>query len=78
MEIKKSDIKMQGRMTVEEILNKMESYDGKAAPCDHKYKTYEGVDTPKVDIMEFLSDLRDLLKAVGNETKVGSQDNRKS
>ena len=71
-QIKESDIKMQGRMTVEEIQAAMEAYDGKSAPCDHKYKSYTRVEVPKINLYEFLSDLKDILNAI----KVGSQDVR--
>lgn len=63
---KPSEIKTQGRLTVQEIQAAIEAYDGKAAPCDHKYKPYTRVDVPKVNLYEFISDLRDVLKA-GNQ-----------
>lgn len=62
MDIKASDIKMQGRITVEEIKAAIDSYEGKAAPCDHKYKPYTHIEVPKVNLFEFISDLRDVLK----------------
>ena len=71
---KPEDIKTQGRMTVEEIQAAILAYEGKAAPCDHKYKEYTHVEVPKVNLFEFISDLRDILK----NAKVGGQDLRKS
>lgn len=61
-QFKISEIRTQGRMTVEEIQAQMTKYDGKAAPCDRKYRGYEPVDVPKVDLVTFLADLKDILK----------------
>ena len=72
MQFKESDIKMQGRLTVDEIKAAIDAYEGKAAPCDHKYKPYTHVDVPKVNLYEFISDLRDVLKAGNKHAKVGS------
>ena len=70
--IKASSIKTQGRMTVEEIQAAMADFEGKAAPCDHKYKPYTKVDVPKVNLVEFLNDLMYVLKADNDGVKVGS------
>lgn len=69
---KADEIKTQGRLTVDEIKALIESYEGKAAPCDHKYKPYTPIDAPKVNLYEFISDLRDVLKAGNKHAKVGS------
>ena len=69
---KPEDIKTQGRLTAEEIKALIDAYEGKAAPCDHKYKPYTPIDVPKVNLYEFISDLRDVLKA-GNKNNARNQ-----
>lgn len=61
--IKTQEHPIPGRMTVEEIQQAMFGFQGKTASCDTKYKEYVPVDVPKLNHIQFIKDLNDILNS---------------